>query len=294
MEEFLRNNQDIIVALIAVLGISITAAMALKNNNKNILIKTVTDERAKWREELRKICAEFVRHIYNKANNSRITDTSRIIELKTHIQLRLNPSEDTKHKLDQDIIETLNFIVNNLDQPSGNVDVLKKLDDFQLYVQELLKAEWDKSKKEAETGKLEKQSSIVVKSVSVESDDVIPIVSMSKEKRDDVKLVFDFLRNIAICIGLVFGLPYLGDLIVVVFGSLIFAFLCIISLLTITLGLYLLNIMWLVSGLSERPTSKILHRISLAVIVSTSSVAIGGATFSEVLPIFLHYANYFF
>jgi hypothetical protein len=184
--------------------------------------------------------------------------------------------------------------VNNLDQPSGNVDVLKKLDDFQLYVQELLKAEWDKSKKEAETGKLEKQSSIVVKSVSVESDDVIPIVSMSKEKRDDVKLVFDFLRNIAICIGLVFGLPYLGDLIVVVFGSLIFAFLCIISLLTITLGLYLLNIMWLVSGLSERPTSKILHRISLAVIVSTSSVAIGGATFSEVLPIFLHYANYFF
>ncbi|WP_345853473.1 hypothetical protein [Shewanella algae] len=82
--------KEIIVAIIAVVGVFITARVALKNNNKSLLIKTVTDERAIWRKELREACAEFVKLTYEQMNNSSVSNKPRINELKAHLKLRVN------------------------------------------------------------------------------------------------------------------------------------------------------------------------------------------------------------
>ena len=155
----LRNiveYKEIIIALIAVVGIFFTAFIALRNNNKNLLIKTVTEERAQWRSELRNACAEFSKLVYEQANNTSASHNPRIIELKSHIKLRTNPSDNPKHKLDQDILRELQEIVNQLDTGGDKNEILEKLINLETNVQQLLKQEWDKSKGEAVSGKLSK------------------------------------------------------------------------------------------------------------------------------------------
>ena len=155
----LRNiveYKEIIIALIAVVGVFITALVALRNNNKNLLIKTVTDERAKWRNELRNTCAEFSKLVYEQVNDASAKHKPRIIELKAHMKLRTNPSDDAKHKLDQDILKESQEIVNQLDTNGNKEEIIKKLIKLESHVQKLLKQEWDKSKSEADSGKLAK------------------------------------------------------------------------------------------------------------------------------------------
>lgn len=147
--------KEIVVALIAVIGVFITARVALNNNNKNLLIKTVTDERAVWRKELRETCAEFVKLIHEQINNSSVSNKPRINELKVHLKLRVNPSSDAKHELDQAIIKLSQELVEMLEKEIISKEVTDKLFDLEGKVQSLLKQEWDKSKNEALTGKLE-------------------------------------------------------------------------------------------------------------------------------------------
>lgn len=154
MREILTDYQDLFIAVFAVSGVIITAWIALHNNNKNVLIKTVTEERAKWRSELRNTFAEFVKLTSEHVDNANVTNTPRIRELKTHLQLRLNPSQDEKHKLDQDIILIIKHIVSDLDTAGNKQTILDHLNDLECHIQQLLKDEWDKSKKEAKTGKL--------------------------------------------------------------------------------------------------------------------------------------------
>lgn len=148
------ENIEVVVALFAVLGVIYTARITLRNNNKTLLIKTVTDERAVWRQELRDTCAEFVKLIYEQINNSSVSNKPRINELKVHLKLRVNPSMDQKHHLDKSIIELSQGLVDTLDKEHNQEDVLNKLVQLEGKVQELLKQEWDKSKKEALSGKL--------------------------------------------------------------------------------------------------------------------------------------------
>lgn len=159
LDGILRNimeYKEIIIALIAVVGVFFTAFIALRNNNKNLLIKTVTEERAKWRSELRNTCAEFSKLVYEQANDTSARNKPRIIELKAHIKLRTNPSDKPKHKLDQDILKELQEIVNELDTEYDKNEIIKKLIKLESNVQLLLKQEWDKSKGEADSGKLAK------------------------------------------------------------------------------------------------------------------------------------------
>ncbi|WP_345867897.1 hypothetical protein [Shewanella algae] len=148
--------KEIIVAIIAVVGVFITARVALKNNNKSLLIKTVTDERAIWRKELREACAEFVKLTYEQMNNSSVSNKPRINELKAHLKLRVNPSSDDKHHLDKAIIALSQELVNMLEKETSKNDIQVKLVELEGKVQELLKQEWDKSKGEALTGELAK------------------------------------------------------------------------------------------------------------------------------------------
>ena len=156
ISKILTEYKEIIIALIAVAGVFFTALIALRNNNKNLLIKTVTDERAQWRKDLRNTCAKFSKLVYEQVNNTSSTNMPRIVELKTHIKLRANPSEDIKHKLDKNILKESQEIVNLLDTDTDKDLVIKKLISLESNVQKLLKQEWDKSKGEAVSGKLAK------------------------------------------------------------------------------------------------------------------------------------------
>ncbi len=148
--------KGIVTALIAVIGIFFTAFIALRNNNKSLLIKTVTEERAKWRSELRNTCAEFSKLAYAQVNNASKNYMPRIVELKAHIKLRTNPSDEAEHKLDQEILSESQEIVDLLgDNPEIKV-IIDKLVNLESNVQQLLKQEWDKSKEEAVSGKLAK------------------------------------------------------------------------------------------------------------------------------------------
>lgn len=156
--KILAETNEIIIALIAVTGVFITASIALRNNNKNLLLKTVTEERAKWRSELRNTCAEFSKLVYEQANNANASHKPRITELKAHIKLRTNPSSNPEHKLDQDILKDSQEIVDQLDIDIDidKNEIIKKLIKLESNVQQLLKQEWDKSKEEAVSGKLGK------------------------------------------------------------------------------------------------------------------------------------------
>jgi hypothetical protein len=154
----LEENKEFAISLIAFAGVFLTAFIALRNNNKNLLIKTVTEERAKWRSDLRNYCAEFSKLVSEQINNTNASNLPRIFELKAQIQLRTNPSDKPEHILDQDIRrESLEIVRLICDNPETNKEiVLNKLLRLEGSVQRLLKQEWDKSKNEAVTGKLSK------------------------------------------------------------------------------------------------------------------------------------------
>lgn len=154
--KILSEYKEIVISLIAVIGVFFTALIALRNNNKNILIKTVTEERSAWRSELRSTCAEFSKLVYEQANNASAGHMPRITELKAHIKLRTNPSENDKHMLDKDIIKGSQDIVSMLDGSADKDLILSKLINLETNIQKLLKQEWDKSKGEAVSGKLAK------------------------------------------------------------------------------------------------------------------------------------------
>ena len=127
--KLLSEHKEIIIALIAVVGVFFTAFIALRNNNKNLLIKTVTDERAQWRKDLRDSCAEFSKLVYEQVTDINKTNKARIIELKAQIKLRTNTSEEEKHELDKDILKESQEIVTLLDSDSATDKevILKKV-----------------------------------------------------------------------------------------------------------------------------------------------------------------------
>jgi len=143
-----------IIAALAFLGVFITAWLAFKTNNKNLLIKTVTDERAKWRSELREICGEFVKLVYEQVSVAGVSNGPRINELKVLMKLRVNPSQEDKHALDKNIISVSQNIVNLIEGNFEKSEVITKLIELEGHVQCLLKQEWDKSKQEAVNGRL--------------------------------------------------------------------------------------------------------------------------------------------
>lgn len=158
ISKILTEHKEIVIALIAVIGVFFTALVALRNNNKNLLIKTVTDERAQWRKDLRDYCADFSKLVYEYVSTDNTTNKPSIIKLKAHIKLRTNPSNEPAHILDQNILNELQEIVAMLysDTIEDKDIIYKKLSSLETNIQKLLKQEWDKSKREAVSGKLAK------------------------------------------------------------------------------------------------------------------------------------------
>ncbi len=166
--------KDAVIAGIAlVVGTFIGGIFTLRNNNKNIFVQTVTNERATWREKLREETAEFCKIGYalscqdkkdNDVANEQQTlpmDIHRLRELGILIRLRMNPKADANKMnpkadaTDSKVIEGTTQIVNQLSHSKNNHQEIERLLlVVEENVQKLLKEAWEISKKEAKTGKL--------------------------------------------------------------------------------------------------------------------------------------------
>jgi hypothetical protein len=154
--EWINKYQALVAACIAVLGVFFTAYIAMFNNNKNILIKTVTEERSKWRSEMRSLCSEFISTAYNTKNKFNDEKPNKLLKIKVEIKLRLNPSKDPEHHLDQTITTKIDNVIDYIQDERRIIHVNHLLNDLERSMQELIKQEWTKSKKEAKTGKTTK------------------------------------------------------------------------------------------------------------------------------------------
>lgn len=154
--EWIREYQVLAGACVAVLGVLFTAYIAMYNNNKNILIKTVTEERSKWRSEMRSLCSEFISTAYNKKNKFDDEKINKLLKIKVEIKLRLNPSKETEHHLDQSITTNIDNVIDYIQDERKIIHVNHLLNDLERIMQELIKKEWTKSKNEARTGRVTK------------------------------------------------------------------------------------------------------------------------------------------
>ena len=111
-----------------------------KDSDKSIYVAAVTNECAKWREELRKSVAEFcMLSIESKPN------IPKLLQVKIDIILRLNPRANDaalaqKHKFDCEIKESVNAIFEAVKASNSQV-VLDQIIKLEGAAQELLKQE---------------------------------------------------------------------------------------------------------------------------------------------------------
>lgn len=123
-----------------------------RDSDKDIFVASVTNERAKWREDLRQNVAEYLKQCVSQS-----PDLPELIRLKTDIILRLNPRArdagmEERHKFDLQIMQAVNALFNQVAQ--GPIALTNPtLAELEKATQELLKQEWQKSKDEAATGK---------------------------------------------------------------------------------------------------------------------------------------------
>jgi hypothetical protein len=146
-----------ITAGAAFAGALLAGWMTQRTSRKTLFVNTVTTERAAWRSDLRTQTAELVTLAH--AALEKPTETlADFHERRVGIRLRVNPRGGRDHPLDQAIMESLAALPDLLrpaSDPADRVSVLAQLERLEASVQQLLKQEWDKSKDEARTGKLQ-------------------------------------------------------------------------------------------------------------------------------------------
>jgi hypothetical protein len=122
-----------------------------KDTSKDVLTRTVTNERALWRKELREIAGEFVENALRIAADDSAGSIYALEKQRVLIKLRLNPNPE--HALDASILVNIQNILRYA-KAMNSEKLGEALSDFERDVQALLKQEWDKSKNEAESGTL--------------------------------------------------------------------------------------------------------------------------------------------
>ncbi len=163
-----RNTQltmiiAIVSALIALLGVGLTAWITYKNASRNAIVDALAKQRIEWLNNLREKFVEFntlTNEIYLDVNRRKITgrgsdnllDKYHLLEkTKTHIRLLLNPQEVSANRLNelsQELIMLL-FEAENIDIEELT-DILRSVDVNQ---QTILKSEWKRIKEEIKQGR---------------------------------------------------------------------------------------------------------------------------------------------
>lgn len=144
-----------VLALVgALIGAYLSSGVAARNNKQNLFVNTVTAERAKWRGELRTITGELARTTFAGLSDAKPETLARLHELRVLVRLRLNSSPDAKHGLDHAVLAALPELTKAVEDARRD-EALAALERIEVAVQQLLKQEWEKSKREAASGTLE-------------------------------------------------------------------------------------------------------------------------------------------
>ena len=97
---------------------------------------------------------------------------------------------------------------------------------------------------------------------------------------NDVKILFDGLRNIGICVALISSLPFIEKLQIRNFFRQTF----VIMLSSLALILFALNVAWVYKSLTSEPLSKKLHLLSSIIFFILVTIAIAIVALTEVWP----------
>jgi hypothetical protein len=113
---------------------------------------------------------------------------------------------------------------------------------------------------------------------------------ISDEFRDDIKLFFDGLRNVAICVALFTGVPIIESITPIISGSNFLKYFVSIFSIGIIAGLYALNLIWLHVRFQQEPTTRIIHFISFTTLMIIITLATGASVFIKICPQLFAYA----
>lgn len=136
---FINNffSVQILVAIISssVIGAFISSLVIKLNNDRNLKLKYITEERQKWREQIKDKVSLIISDSYSNNNE--------LLKIATSLQLSLNPNDPN----DQKITLCLDQI---LQDPSNSTEKLR----LRKMIVQLLKHDWDRAKREATTCKI--------------------------------------------------------------------------------------------------------------------------------------------
>jgi len=129
-----------------------------KTNKKTSFINTVTSERVKWLDKLRKNISDFcgLTHTWTRSNVQGTPEELRILEeidkLRYLIRLQLNPKIVNGEPNADKQIEELIAEIPNLTDISERNELDSAMNDLIIISQVLLKEEWEKVKEESKKG----------------------------------------------------------------------------------------------------------------------------------------------
>ncbi|WP_353470060.1 hypothetical protein [Sphingomonas faeni] len=142
---------------IALVGVLVAARLLYRSTvgvaRRNLLVGTVTTERATWRSEMRTKVSRLVLIARSMPASPTRQDLARFDRVRVEVRLRLNPSLKPADLLDQQILAALKSLRDALVE-GEQVRIDGHIETIECKVQELLKKEWTKSKDEARTGEL--------------------------------------------------------------------------------------------------------------------------------------------
>ncbi len=145
-----------LVTAMATVAIGIATLLYNQSASKrSAFINTVTSERVKWIEKVRKNIAALIALCERRSRTSSGTELEeihRMIDpLQYEIRLQLNPIED------QTIEEMLNRLPSHTRSPYAD-ELRDLLNELTRATQQLLKREWEKAKKESVKGDLQEKT----------------------------------------------------------------------------------------------------------------------------------------
>lgn len=156
-DQALAPAATLLAPIIPLLGAVLAAILLYRSTigvaRRNLLVGTVTKERAQWREDMRLAVSRLVAVAAAMPSSPSREQMAEFDRLRVEIRLRLNPSRMEKDFLDQHILEALKELRSAL-LASRIVHADLQIETIERSVQQLIKNEWEVSKHEARSGKL--------------------------------------------------------------------------------------------------------------------------------------------
>lgn len=118
-----------------VISAIISSIISVIISNKKNKLKYITNERQKWRKDIRQLSARIFK-LLNENKSLTNEQQNKLDNLKFKLRLRLNPTDDYDEKI-VNIIEKLKSDFSD-----------EQMDDFKEMVSRLLKHDWERSKLE--------------------------------------------------------------------------------------------------------------------------------------------------